>query len=166
MHTERNSWLISEDKTLLAECTLDFHKASGKGGQKVNKTSSAVRLIHKPSGISVTSAESRSQTENRFAAIRKLRMKIALTLRLDVSPDSPCPQFEPAPALKNPAYPMWAALVLDHLHSSKWDVKSCAEKFGVSTSALLKLLSRDTELWQELSRGRQAAGLHVLKVPN
>ena len=65
MNTLRNSWLEEDDEHLLRECVQDFHKASGNGGQKVNKTSSAVRLIHTPSGVSVSESGDRSQVRNR-----------------------------------------------------------------------------------------------------
>ena len=53
-----------------------FIKASGRGGQKVNKTSSAVFLSHGPTGISVKVGKSRSQNLNRFLALRSLLEKI------------------------------------------------------------------------------------------
>ena len=53
-----------------------FIKASGRGGQKVNKTSSAVFLSHCPTGISVKVGKSRSQHLNRFLALRSLVEKI------------------------------------------------------------------------------------------
>ncbi len=58
----------------------DFIRASGAGGQKVNKTSVAVRLLHKPSGVEVRCQESRSQALNRFYARRRLAEKIAAGL--------------------------------------------------------------------------------------
>ena len=53
-----------------------FIKASGRGGQKVNKSSSAVFLRHEPSGISVKVGKSRSLHLNRFLALRSLVDKI------------------------------------------------------------------------------------------
>jgi len=50
----------------------DFVKGSGAGGQKINKTSMAVFLQHRPSGLSVRCQESRSQALNRFLARRLL----------------------------------------------------------------------------------------------
>ena len=53
-----------------------FVRASGKGGQKLNKTSSCVWLTHKPTGILVKCEESRSQALNRFLARRRLADKL------------------------------------------------------------------------------------------
>jgi len=49
-----------------------FSRSSGPGGQHVNKVSSAVTLIHRPSGISVTVQETRSQYRNRQLALNRL----------------------------------------------------------------------------------------------
>src|SRR5262249_12489345 len=80
----RAAWTALTDEQLLAQCAVDTYRASGPGGQKRNKTSSAVRLRHPPSGLIVIAEESRSQHENRARALRRLRQALFLKLREEV----------------------------------------------------------------------------------
>lgn len=68
--------LPEDDRDLLKECSVETYRSSGAGGQHVNVTDSAVRLIHLPSGITVTSSKERSQHLNKQDCLEKLRLKV------------------------------------------------------------------------------------------
>jgi protein subunit release factor B len=69
--------LARADDDLLSECEETFFVGGGPGGQHRNKTASAVRLVHRPTGVTVTATERRSQAQNRGAALERLRAALA-----------------------------------------------------------------------------------------
>jgi len=68
--------LPESDEELLRQCEVETFRSSGPGGQHVNKTESAVRLRHLPSGVVVTSQQERSQHRNKAVCLLKLRQRI------------------------------------------------------------------------------------------
>lgn len=64
-----------------------FIRSSGSGGQHVNKSSTCVQLIHKPTGLEVKCMRERSQSLNRFLARRELAEKVAESMGLATSRD-------------------------------------------------------------------------------
>ena len=70
--------LLLDDDALAAETELETFTAGGPGGQHRNKTQSAVRLRHLPTGIVVSAGERRSQLMNRQVALERLRAELRL----------------------------------------------------------------------------------------
>jgi protein subunit release factor B len=89
--------LPESDDDLLRECEVETFRSSGPGGQHVNKTESAVRLRHMPSGLVVTSQQERSQHRNKALCLQKLRKKIE---RLNYRPAKRVPTRVP-PGVKH-----------------------------------------------------------------
>ena len=70
------------DEDLLKECNVDTFRAGGKGGQHLNKTESAVRMTHLPTGTVVSCQDERSQYQNKRKCLLQLRGKlVALNYR-------------------------------------------------------------------------------------
>jgi len=166
------SWLDLADADLLAQCAVDAYRASGPGGQKRSKTSSAVRLRHRPSGLIVTASESRSQHENRIRALRRLREAIALNLRMRIDPDTGPPEFFSAALARDsslrvnrrhPDYWRIVQYVLDVLFHCRARAGEAADALGVSTGHLVRFLRNDPKLWAHANRLRQAFGHDSLR---
>jgi len=163
---------LSDDQ-LLAQCDVDTYRASGPGGQKRNKTSSAVRLRHTPSGVLVIAEESRSQHENKAKALRRVRQALYLQLREPVDPAAVCthPEFAPARngegrlhlSAKDPRFWPAAGIALDTLMVVEGQVSTAAEHLGTSTANLVDFLRVNEKVWQAANQLRQAFGLKVLK---
>lgn len=84
--------LPEADEDLLRECEIDTFRSSGPGGQHVNKTESAVRLTHLPTGLVVTCREERSQHRNKALCLKKLREQVE---RLNYRPEKRVPTRVP-----------------------------------------------------------------------
>lgn len=157
----RNSWLEMSEEAFAAISSLEMYKGSGKGGQKRNKTSTAIRIVHLPTGISATDCSERSQLQNRRNALKKLRLAIAFSVRSN----PPAVIQNPETGLNNRDYPLWLAQIMDLLHERDYHIKETAETLGVSTARLIKLLYRDPQLWQAVNHARQRLNLQPLHKP-
>ena len=69
-------FIPDSDEELLKECNVDTFRAGGKGGQHLNKTESAVRMTHLPTGMVLTCQDERSQYQNKRKCLIRLREKL------------------------------------------------------------------------------------------
>jgi RF-1 domain len=149
---------ISDDQ-LLRECKLDVFRGSGPGGQKRNKTSSAVRLTHVPSGVCATASEFRSQAQNRAAALKRLRHHMALAFRRTFVVQ---PSANLDVSMRSEEYLGIMGWILDALAESGWSISAGAKLVGVSTGQLSAFLRRDEKLWGHVNQERKKVGLRGL----
>jgi hypothetical protein len=174
----RATWAHLSDDQLLAQCEVDTYRASGPGGQKRNKTSSAVRLRHPPSGLIVIAEESRSQHENRARALKRLRQALYLKLRDDLPPEGRSPEALAAHpdyraargadgrldlGRKDPRFWPAAGVALDVLAAVGARVSDAAEALGVSTANLIAFLQTDPKLWEQANQLRTRFGQKPLR---
>jgi hypothetical protein len=174
----RANWAGLSDAQLLAQCAVDTYRASGPGGQKRNKTSSAVRLRHPPSGLMVIAEESRSQHENRARALRRLRQALYLKVREDLPAEaltsaalSARPDYGPARdgegrlhlGRKDPRYWPAVGVVLDVLQAVGGRVHDAAEALGTSTGNLIDFLRSDDKVWEQANQLRSRFGHKPLR---
>jgi hypothetical protein len=168
-HEALRDRLEYDDARLLAECAVHTFRASGPGGQKRNKTSSAVRLHHQPSGLIVKAAESRSQHENKARALRRLRETLAISVRLPLPAEINWPTGVQITdgrlkvSSSNPAINQVLGLVLDALQWAGGKLPEAAAHLGVTSSSLTRLLSEHPAAWIEANRIRSLAGLSPLR---
>lgn len=163
--------LLLSDSQLESRCRIRAHTASGPGGQKRNRSCSAVHIAHPPTGLSAIANESRLQGENRRRALRRLRIKLALQVRLhDGCPCVPQPLAETLSAgelprlnCRNPLFPLACAFVLDHLWAARGRMADAAHALGVSSGQLSRFVGNDTDTFTAAQTIRRHFALPPLR---
>ncbi len=170
----RDRLLLLPDAELARECELDRFRGSGPGGQKRNKTSSAVRLRHLPTGLVGQASDSRSQTENRARAMRRLREHAAFDVREPVALEGYAPPAALAELLADgtgrrgpkqrlaPHYLLAMAQLLDLFLAAGCSVGDTGRLLGLSTGATSKLLLGDERVGGAANQLRAARNMRPL----
>lgn len=167
-----DEYLALKDDALIKQCHVDHYRDRGPGGQKHNKSLSAVRLRHRPTQLIVTAADQRSQHVNKARAIRRLREAIALNVR--VVPD--LEHYRPSEllsscisaggqlsvGLRNDRYFSAVCEILDVIAACEVRVSDAAKYLGVTTANLTKFVRRDPKVLESVNRMRAVAGLRRL----
>jgi len=174
----RSAWTSLTESQLLAQCEVDTYRASGPGGQKRNKTSSAVRLRHTPTGLIVIAEESRSQHENKAKALARLAHALVLHLRDELPEEARTPEAIAARpdyaaardregklnvSARNPRFWPAVGVVLDVLNAVEARVADAAALLAISTGNLIDFLQIDPKVWQEANRLRGVFGHKPLR---
>lgn len=168
-----NPHLQLADADLLRQCTVETFRASGPGGQHRNKTESAVRLRHLPTGVIAQAYERRSQHENKAVALRRLRENIALDVRHAVDlerydippelaailPDAGAQRIGP----NNDRYWPGIAVLLDLFVALGCSVSDTAAKLGLSTGVLSRVLLDSPAVGARVNELRAACGRRPLR---
>jgi hypothetical protein len=171
----RLAYLLATDEQLIAQSEVDRYRASGPGGQHRNKTESAVRLRHKASGASAIGEDSRSQSENKLHAVRRLRAAIALDVREPVVLEGYVPSARLAAMVAAGTAPLgaktkltgeyWAGIaeLLDLLVAGKLEIAATAQRLGITTGAMSKLILHDEAVARVVNDLRRAAQMRPLR---
>jgi hypothetical protein len=151
---------------LLADCRVDRTRGSGPGGQHRNKTETAIVITHLPTGLRGEASERRSQGENLAQAKFRLRLELALAVRSAEGVAEPSPLWRSRVAgeritvsASHDDFPAILAEALDVLASMDWSAPAAAERLGVSTSQLVKLLKQEPRALGRLNAEQAAKGL-------
>ncbi len=169
--TDRATLQLPDEK-LLRQCQVHTFRGSGPGGQKRNKTESAVRIHHPPTGLTAQSDDSRSQHKNRRIALWRLRWKIALTCRIPTALDTFTPTAHltqlvssrgKLPGRKRIEHLLAVAALLDLFVALECSVRDTAKALGLSTGALSRLVLSQEELGRAVNALRQERQLRPLR---
>lgn len=158
----RDEWLRMGDGALLKECKEERYRASGPGGQRRNKVETAIRLRHEPSGVVVQGEDSRSLQENRKRAMRRLRERIATSVRQRFDLENPSIPAEFSRHVskdgrltvnnRNRDYAIVVATVVDAVTAAHGVYAVAATSLGLTTSQLRKFLEADREVWRAITK--------------
>ena len=155
---------------LLRECDETRTRRGGPGGQHRNKVETAVVLRHRPTGLESEASERRSQAENRRVAVARLRLALALGVRMPPRTDGPSPLWRSrirggrlAVAADHDDYPAIVAEALDRIVAAGLEMPAAAAALGTSPSQLVRLLEKEPAALGALNRLRGTAGLKPLR---
>ena len=158
---------------LLKRCEIAFGRHRGPGGQNRNKVETAVTIKHTPTGIDGFASERRRQFENRLNAIKRLRLNLAVQIRVPVHPAKHRPSelwerrrgggAKMSINPDNKDYPGLLAEALDVIVARRFDVAGAAGLLGVTMSQLAKLIRHEKHAMALVNEGRKDRGLPELR---
>ncbi len=159
-----------DEAALLKQCDIGKGRASGPGGQHRNKVETLVMLKHRPTGVEAHAGERRSAEENKWVAIFRLRLALAIKVRQavpigDARSDLWKSRTRDGRIACNPEHPDYPALVaeaLDMIEACDLDPGKAAIRLEVTTSQLIKLVKDHPPAMVWWNGRRRENGEHTL----
>jgi len=160
-----------DPERLWRECDVWQLRRSGPGGQHRNKVQTAINLQHLPTGVRAEASERRSQSQNRSAALFRLRVNLALEVRSPCDSDhvptplwqSRCGGSRLTVSGSHDDFPAILAEALDVLATSEADPKRAGEILGCTPSQLTRLLRTEPRALALVNQWRSERQLHALR---
>jgi protein subunit release factor B len=146
------------DAALLAQCEVACFRSHGPGGQHANRTESAVRLVHRPSGVTSQCQDHRQRGRNQQDALRRLRVRLAAALRGQARGEWLDPYRRGRQlglGARAEDFPLAVAVALDALEAAAGSLAEAARATGLSSSQFAKLLCADKEVHQAANQLRE-----------
>jgi hypothetical protein len=160
-----------DGQRLRAECQVQHVRRSGPGGQHRNKVATGVHLRHLPTGVQAEANERRSQAENLSVALRRLRIELALAIRLPLGPgsvpsalwQSRCRDRRIAVSPGHDDFPAVLAEALDVLAENGYQPQPAAAALGVTASQLTRLVRLEPRALTLVNQARHHRQLRPLQ---
>lgn len=156
---------------LLKSCSITRGRSSGPGGQHRNKVETHITIVHEPSQIDAQAGERRIAKENQSVAIRRLRLKLAMGVRIEVPNGEIRSKLWKSRCVNNrivcnPShadYPSLLAEALDVVDACGLDVKKASVRLACSSTQLIRFIADHAPALEMLNQAREVRGMHKLK---
>lgn len=153
--------LTATNSDLLAKCKIEKFQASGAGGQKRNKTQTAVRIKHKKLNVYIECSNYREYKKNLDVGLVRLRLKLALIIcNLSIEEFEnqiknfklPLNMFRKNASTDHNDYAISIFLGINLFRLNQYSYANSAKKLSISTSSFIKFLKKDKLVFQEFQK--------------